>query len=83
VVQRKKWETEWMKDEDLKNKEMGSSKSLRVFKVLETTLELYVKDRQKNSGVAVKPNLSRKKILPCEAKRRLVSRLTTCCKKRN
>jgi len=42
-----------MKDGVLRNKEMGSYKSLRKFKVPQTTLECYVKDRQKISGEAV------------------------------
>jgi hypothetical protein len=58
-----------MNYEVLKNKEMGSSKSSKVFKVLQTTLKLYVKDRQKNSSESVKQNLSSKQILPCEAKK--------------
>jgi len=56
-----------MKDGALGNKEMGSYKSSREFKVPQTTLKHYVKDLQKITGEAVKPKLGRKQILPCEA----------------
>jgi len=42
-----------MKNGPLRDKEMGSYKSSREFKVPQTTLERYVKDRQKISGEAV------------------------------
>jgi len=35
--------------EAIRNKEMGSYKASRVFNVPQTTLECYVKDRQKSS----------------------------------
>jgi hypothetical protein len=47
------WEPERMKDGALRNEEMGSYKSSREFKVPQTELERYVKDRQKISGDAV------------------------------
>ena len=53
--------------EAMRNKEMGSYKASRVFNVLHTTLQSYVKDRQKISGESVKPKLGRKQILPFEA----------------
>ena len=39
--------------EAIRNKEMGSYKASRVFKVPQTTLECYVKDRQKSSSETV------------------------------
>jgi hypothetical protein len=42
-----------MKYGALRNKEMGSYKSSREFKVPQTTLQRYVKDRQKISVEAV------------------------------
>ena len=56
-----------MKGEALRNKEMGSYVSSRVFNLSQTTLECYVKNRQESSDDAVKTKLGRKKILPCEA----------------
>ena len=46
---------------------MGSYKASRDFNVPQTTLERYVKDRQKSSSVTVKTKLGRKQVLPCEA----------------
>jgi len=68
MAQRKKWDRERMKAaiEAIKNKEMGSCKASRVFSVPQTTLERYVKDRQKSSSEAVKTKLGRKQVLPCE-----------------
>ena len=40
----------------MKNKEMGSYKASRVFNLLQTTLQSYVKDRQESSSEAVKQN---------------------------
>jgi len=51
----------------LRNKEMGSYKTFRVFSWPQTTLERYVKDRQKSSSETVKTKLVRKQVLPCEA----------------
>ena len=53
--------------EAMRNKEMGSYKSSRVFSVPQTRLERYIKDRQKNSSEAIKTKLGRKQVLPCEA----------------
>ena len=69
MTQRKKWDPERMKAaiEAMRNKEMGSYKSSKVFNVPQTTLERYVKDRQKSSNETVKTKLGRKQVLPCEA----------------
>jgi len=40
--------------EAIRNKEMGSYRASRVFSVPQTTLRLYVKDRQKSSSVTIK-----------------------------
>jgi hypothetical protein len=53
--------------EAVRNKEMDSYKTSRVFKVPQTTLQRYVKDRQKRFSEAIKTKLGRKQILPCEA----------------
>ena len=53
--------------EAVRNKEMGSYKASRVFNILQTTLEHYVKDWQKSSSETVKTKLGRKQVLPCEA----------------
>jgi len=62
IAQRKKWNPEIMKAaiEAIRNKEMGSYKAPRVFNVPHTTLERYVKDRQKRSSETVKTKLGRK-----------------------
>jgi len=69
MAQGKNWDPERMKAaiEAVRNKEMGSYKSSRVFNVPQTTLERYVKDRQKSSNKTVKTKLGRKQVLPCEA----------------
>jgi len=54
----------------IRNKEMGSYKASRVFNVPQTTLERYVKDRQKRSSETVKTKLGRKQGLPCEAEKK-------------
>jgi hypothetical protein len=56
MAQRKKWDPERMKAafEAIRNKEMGSYNASRVFNVPQTTLQRYVKDRQKSSGEAIK-----------------------------
>jgi len=56
MAQRKKWDPERMKKaiEAIRNKEMGSYRASRVFSVPQTTLRLYVKDRQKSSSVTIK-----------------------------
>ena len=51
----------------IRNREMGSYKASRFFKVPQTTLGHYVKDRQKSSSETVKTKLGRKQVLPCEA----------------
>ena len=40
----------------MRNEEMGSYKASRVFNLPQTTLQLYVKDRQKSSSEAIKQN---------------------------
>jgi len=42
--------------EAMRNKEMGSYQVSRVVNLPQTTLQLYVKDRQKNSSEAIKQN---------------------------
>jgi len=42
--------------EAMRNKEMGSYKASSVLNVPQTTLQSYVKDRQKNPGEAIKQN---------------------------
>jgi len=46
---------------------MGRYKAFRVFNVQQTTLERYVKDRQRSSSGIVKTKLGTKQVLPCEA----------------
>ena len=46
---------------------MDSYRASRVFNLPQTTLERYVKDRQKSSSETVKTKLGRKQVLPCEA----------------
>jgi len=46
---------------------MGSYKASRDFNVPQTTLQCYVKDRQKSSIETVKTKLGRNQVLPCEA----------------
>jgi hypothetical protein len=69
MAQGKKWDPERMKAaiEAVTDKEMGSKKASRVFNIPQTTLERYVKDRQKNPSEAIKTKLDRKRVLPCEA----------------
>ena len=68
MAQRKKWDPERMMAaiEAMRNKEMGSYKASRVFNIPQTTLQRYVKDRQKSSSETVKTKLGRKQVLPCE-----------------
>jgi hypothetical protein len=68
MAQRKKWDHERMKAaiEAIRNKKMGSCKASRVFNIPQTTLERYVKDRQKSSSETAKTKLGRKQVLPCE-----------------
>ena len=47
--------------EAIRNKEMGSYKASRVFTVPQTTLERYVKDRQKSPIETVRKNWVRSK----------------------
>jgi len=45
---------------------MGSYKASRLFNIPQTTLQRYVKDRQKSSSETVTTKLGRKQVLPCE-----------------
>jgi hypothetical protein len=93
MAQRKKWDPERMKAaiETIRSKEMGSYKAPRVLSIPQTTLERYVKDRQKNSSKIVKTILGRKQAENNLAEhcflldngRSHAPRLPTCCKKRN
>ena len=58
MAQRKKWDPERIKAaiEAIRNKEMGSYEASRIFNVPQTTLQRYVKDRQKSSSETVKQN---------------------------
>jgi len=58
MARRKKWVPERMKAavEAMRNKEIGSYKASRVFNVPQTTVQRYVKDRQKSSSEAIKQN---------------------------
>jgi hypothetical protein len=58
----------------MSSKEMGSYKASRVFNVPQTTLERYIKDREKNSNEAIKPKLGRKQVLTCETETDLAER---------
>jgi len=66
MAQRKKWDPERMKAaiEAMRNKEMDSYKASRVFSIPQTTLQRYVKDRQKSSSETVKTKLGRKQVVP-------------------
>jgi hypothetical protein len=55
----------------MRNKEKGSYKVSRVFNFPQTTLERYVKDRQKSSSETITTKLGRKQVLPCEAENAL------------
>jgi hypothetical protein len=50
MAERKQWDPESIKEaiEAMRNKEMGSYKASRVFSVPQTTLERYIKDREKS-----------------------------------
>jgi len=76
MAQRKKLNPERMKAaiEAMRNKEMGSYKASGVFNVPQTTLEHYVKVRQKSSNETVKTKLGRKQVLPCEVENYLAER---------
>jgi len=76
MAQRKKWDPERMKAaiEAIRNREMGSCKASRVFNVTQTTLQRYVKDRQKSSSETAKTELGRKQVLRCEAENDLAER---------
>jgi hypothetical protein len=54
MARRKKWDPERVKAavETIRNKEMGSYKASSVFKLPQTTLQIYVKDRQESSSEA-------------------------------
>jgi len=73
MAQRKNWDPERMKAaiEATMNTEMGSYRADRFFNIPHTTLERYVKDRQKVSSETVKTKLGRKKVLPCETEKDL------------
>ena len=43
--------------EAVRNEDMGSCKASRLFNLPQTTLQRYVKDRQKSSSEAIKQNL--------------------------
>ena len=60
--------------EAIRNKEMGGHKASRVFSVPQTTLQSYVKDRQKSSSETVKTKLGRKQAFPCEVENDLSER---------
>ena len=51
----------------MRNKEMGSYKASRIFNIQQTTLERYVKDRQKSSIEAINTKPGMKQVLRCEA----------------
>jgi hypothetical protein len=69
IPQMKTWDPERMKAaiKAIRNREMGSYKASRFFKVPQTTLERYVKDQQKSSSETVKTKLGMKQVLRCEA----------------
>jgi len=69
MAQRKKWDPERIKAaiEAIRNKKMGSYKASRFFNIPQTTLEHYVKERQKSSSETLKTKLGKKQVLPCEA----------------
>ena len=52
--------------EAMRNKEMGSYNSCRLFNLPQTTLQPCVRDRQNSSSEAMKTKLGRKQVLPCE-----------------
>jgi hypothetical protein len=58
MTQRKKWDPERMKAaiEAMRNKEMGSYTESRVFNIPQTTLQHYIKDREKSSMKQSKQN---------------------------
>jgi hypothetical protein len=60
--------------EAIRNKEMGSYKASRVFNVPQTTLQRYVKERQKSSSETLKTKLGRKQVPPCEVENDLAER---------
>jgi len=53
--------------ETMRNKETGSYKAFRVFNILQTTPQRYIKDRQKSSSEGITTKLGRKQVLPREA----------------
>ena len=73
MARRNKWEHERMKaaTEATRNKKMGSCKTSGVFNLPQTTLERYVKDREKSLSEIVKTKLGSKQVLPCEAENNL------------
>jgi len=81
MAQRKKWDPEKMKaaTEAIKNKEMGSYKASRVFNVPQTTLQRYVKGRQKSSSETAKTKLGRKQVLHCEVENALSEHCLSVC----
>jgi hypothetical protein len=69
MAQRKKWDPERMKAviEAVRNKGMSRYKVSRVFSVPQTTLEHYIKDREKSSNESIKTKLGGRLVLLCEA----------------
>jgi uncharacterized HAD superfamily protein len=55
----------------MRNKEMGSYRASRALNVPQTTLELYIKDREKSLNEEIKTKLGTKQVLPCEAENEL------------
>jgi len=58
MAQRNKWDPERLKAaiETMRNRDMGRYKASRVFYVPQTTLQRYVKYRQKSSSEAIQQN---------------------------
>jgi hypothetical protein len=53
--------------EAVRNNETGNFKASRVFNIPQTTLEHYIKDREKSSIEAIKTKLGRKQVRSWEA----------------
>jgi len=73
----KKWDPEMIKAaiEAMRNKELGKYKASRILNLPLTTLQCYVKDRQKSSSEAIKTKMITKQVIPCKAENDLVE----CC----
>jgi hypothetical protein len=65
MARRKEWNPEWMNAviEAMRNEEMGSYKTSRIFILPHITLQRYVKERQKISSEATKQNWVRSTFL--------------------